>query len=108
MADLTKIKVILGLTDNSKDVLLNELYSNVGNAVALYIGEQQTPLELSWIVAEATVVRFNKLGSEHLKQENIDVIGQTYIEDVLSVYKPYLDAYISRNSTTSPKRLKMI
>lgn len=108
MADLTKVKVILGITDNSKDAILNELYSNVGNAVALYIGQPSTPTDLAWIVAEATVARYNRLGSEGLKSENIDVIGLTYIEDVLSVYKPYLDAYVSRNSTTSPKRLKML
>jgi hypothetical protein len=108
MADLTTIKRVLGLTDTSKDEVLTSLYANIEGAVMTYIGEDLVPVGLKWIVDEATVMRFNRLGSEHLKSENIDVIGQTYIEDVLSVYKPYLDAYISRNSTTSSKKLKMI
>lgn len=106
--NLAEIKTILGLSDTSKDELITKLYNNVEGAILIYIGKSTLPTELNFIAIEATVIRYNRLGSEGLTQESIDVVSQTFTEDILDTYKPYLDVYISRNSETSPKRLRMI
>jgi hypothetical protein len=108
VADLTIIKTILGLSDTSKDVILNALYTNVESAVKLYINSDTVPAELVWVVNEATISRYNRVGSEGLSQENIDVIGLTYQADVLDVYKPYLDAYVVKSNTSNSPRLRML
>ncbi|WP_026565889.1 phage head-tail connector protein, partial [Bacillus sp. UNC41MFS5] len=107
MADITIIKTILGLSDTSKDVILNALYTNIESAVKLYINSDTAPAELVWVINEATIARYNRVGSEGLTQENIDVIGLTYQADVLDVYKPYLDAYIVKVGTSNSPRLRM-
>lgn len=100
---LERIKTILNLTSNDKDAILTEFIGNFTSAVNLYCGTESLPVQLDFVVVESTIARYNRLGSEGLKSENIDVIGLTYIEDILSPYTPYMDAY--KKSVTKVKFL---
>ena len=83
----------MAITSNEKDAIINEFISNFTNAVNLYCGTETLPKQLEFIVVESTIARMNRVGSEGLKSENIDVIGLSYIEDILEPYQPYMDAY---------------
>ena len=89
---LSRVKLIMNITDTSRDAVISELLNNITGAVLLYCGAEELPTALEFVVVEATVSRMNRLGSEGLKSENIDVIGLNYIEDTLSPYVPYLDS----------------
>jgi Phage gp6-like head-tail connector protein len=109
--NLEYIKLALGLDDDSKDVLLSRIYSNVERAIGLYLKTpNETPQELDWIIEECTIVRFNRLGAEGVVQETIDVVSTTYQSDILKDYYPYLDAYLEslQPSITNPNRLRML
>lgn len=81
------------MDNTEKDAIMNELISNFTQAVNLYCGTETLPVQLEFVVVESTISRLNRIGSEGLKSENIDVIGLTYIEDILSPYHLYMDAY---------------
>jgi hypothetical protein len=101
---LTRVKTILGVQD--KDELLTGLIQNQMEALMLLIGENVVPGALAYIVVETVIARYNRLGSEGLKSENIDVIGQTFIENLLGPYQTQIDGYIkTKNKTTSKLRL---
>lgn len=90
---LERVKTVMAITSNEKDAIINEFISNFTNAVNLYCGTETLPKQLEFIVVESTIARMNRVGSEGLKSENIDVIGLSYIEDILEPYQPYMDAY---------------
>ncbi|MGH0775288.1 phage head-tail connector protein [Bacillus mobilis] len=90
------IKLILGITDSLKDSLLFKFKSFGELAVCSYIGAPaySLPSELEWIVEEYTVIRYQRLGSEGLKEEQIDeALSLKFQEDILSNYYPFLDSY---------------
>ncbi len=100
------IKLVLGITDSLKDNLLFKLKSFGELAVCRYIGAPaySLPSELEWIVEEYTVIRYQRLGSEGLKGEQIDgAMNLSYQEDILSSYYPFLDAYKEQTRTNHNK-----
>lgn len=90
---LERVKLILALSDTSKDLILEEFISTFTQAVNLYCRTVTLPIQLEFVVVECTIARYNRLGSEGLKSENIDVIGLTYQEEIIAPYKPFMDAY---------------
>jgi Phage gp6-like head-tail connector protein len=100
---LNRVKTILAIEPSNaeKDTILNEFISNFSNAVNLYCGTTDLPLTLEFIVVEAVIARYNRLGSEGLTKEDIDVISLTYQEEILKPYMTYMDAYKSNNKSTN-------
>lgn len=103
---INTVKLILGLEDNEKDNLLLSIINIQTNALLTKINEPLLPPQLEFIVIETSIVRFNRLGSEGLKSENIDVISQTFIEDVFEPYLSYISNY--KSSLKSPSKLRMM
>lgn len=98
---LARIKRLLGLTDASKDDILNDIIYIMSNAIMSYCGVDTVPTKLEYICVEATIARYNRLGAEGLSSESIDVIQSTYIEDVLSTYYTVMDRWIEENASTT-------
>lgn len=102
---LTRVKTILGVQD--KDELLMGLIQNQMEALMLLVGENIVPDALAYIVVETVIARYNRLGSEGLKSETIDVIGQTFIEDLFASYQGTIDSYKKASSKITSK-LRML
>lgn len=102
---LNRVKTILGVED--KDVLLQVLIQNQIEAIQLLIKEDVVPDSLAYIAVETTIARYNRLGSEGLKSEGIDVISQSFIEDLMTPYQAQLNNYVSEKNKTA-SRLRML
>ena len=101
---LTRVKAILGVQD--KDSLLEVLIQNQTEALLAVIGETVLPDSLMYIVVETVIARYNRLGSEGLQSEGIDVISQTFIEDLMAPYQAQISGYLStKNKTTAKLRM---
>ena len=85
MTLLTTVKTLLGVTD--QDSVLNAIVGLNTKALLNRIGVKEMPMELEYIVIETSIARFNRLGSEGLASEGIDVIRQTFTEDIFSPYE---------------------
>ena len=102
---LTRVKAILGI--ENKDDLLSYLIENQIQALLVILGEEVLPESLTYIVVETTIARYNRLGSEGLKSEGIDVISQSFIEDLLSPYQSQLNAY-SKTKNKNVSKIRML
>ena len=100
---MDRLKLYLGITDDSEDELLETILLDCEQMLRMYIGAKEVPMELEWIITELSVKRYRKIGSEGLKAEQIDVISNTYEDDPLAPYHSTIDTY-KRNS----RRLRMI
>ena len=85
MTLLATVKTLLGVSD--QDAVINAIIDLNTKALLNRIGVNELPAELEYIVIETTVSRFNRLGSEGLQSEGIDVIKQTFTEDIFSPYE---------------------
>lgn len=103
MSYLNRIRVILGVYE--QDELLIELIDITQEKIMSYLNVNEVPRNLTWILVELVVQRFNRIGSEGLTTESVDGKQNSYVEDELSQYKVYLDEYIAQNTTKKGYRL---
>ncbi len=64
MNNLTKIKTLLGLSDDSQDDLLGVIIDNTEQALEFKLSAEDIPKELNYILVEVAVKRFNRLKNE--------------------------------------------
>lgn len=105
---LDNIKILLGLEDDEKDEVLTILLTNAISTLCVYLGVQQLPQELNFVAEQLAVIKFNKLGSEGISTEKIDVLSTTYQQDELASFKAILDNYKANNNLATTKRVKFL
>ena len=105
---LDNIKILLGLENDEKDEVLTILLTNAISTLCVYLGVQQLPQELNFVAEQLAVIKFNKLGSEGISTEKIDVLSTTYQQDELASFKAILDNYKANNNLATTKRVKFL
>lgn len=93
---LSRVKTLTGVFE--QDELLTEIIQVVEEKILLYLGLNEVPNPLGWIVVELSVARFNRIGSEGMSSESVDGGTSSYIEDELGQYKHYLNEYMRQNT----------
>lgn len=93
---LARVKTLTGVFE--QDELLTEIIQVVEEKISLYLGLNEVPKPLGWIVVELSVARFNRIGSEGMSSESVDGGTSSYIEDELGQYKHYLNEYMRQNT----------
>jgi hypothetical protein len=94
---------MLNITDTTQDDILNLLITNATNYVTLYLDVIDLPSNLSFVIEEMVVVRYNKLQTEGLQTSFNEGKSFTYSLLDLNPYKDILDKY-----TKTGNRLKML
>ena len=101
---MDRLKLYLGITDDSEDELLETILLDCEQMLRMYIGAEEVPMELEWIITELSVKRYRKIGSEGLKEEQIDVITNTFEDgEPLAPYYSILNDYKRKSN-----RLRML
>lgn len=72
------------------------IYNAIAERLLHRIKDTEIPLELEYIVDEATIRRFNRIGSEGMKSESVEGHSVTFddSEDPLAPYEAKIDAYL--------------
>lgn len=78
---LNDIKLLIGLTDDSKDQLLNLLIEGaIEDAIAL-TGNEDIKNDLPYTIMKMVIYNYNRLGVEGLEQESYSGVSYTYLTD---------------------------
>lgn len=93
--DLNNVKILLEINDSSQDSILTVLLTHSIQLINLYLNTTEIPRELEFIAEQITIKKYNRLGSEGVITEKLDVISNTYSLDDLAEYKGVLDMYKS-------------
>lgn len=106
---LARIKRILDIVDDTKDGILNDFIDMYSKAINLKCGATEFPIELDFILIEAVIARFRKVGSEGISTEKVDVYWATYHDEILNSYESYINAYKAKNTdSTGLTRVKFL
>lgn len=71
------------------------IYNNIAERLLHRIKDTEIPVELEYIVDEATIRRFNRIGSEGMKSESVEGHSVTYLdEDELAPYESAINDYL--------------
>ena len=87
------LEYVKSLTGDNPQVEV--IYNNIAERLLHRIKDTEIPLELEYIVDEATIRRFNRIGSEGMKSESVEGHSVTYIDgDELEPYESVIVAYL--------------
>lgn len=101
------VQTLLGVDNDRVDViytaveqrLLNRLKRSIEDITAI-------PLELEYIVAEVTIARFNRIGSEGMSSESMDGHSANYTDDGFKPFESDINDFIDKNTDDDPSRIR--
>ena len=72
------------------------IYNHIAGRLLHRIKDTEVPLELEYIVDEATIRRFNRIGSEGMKSESVEGHSVTFDDndDPLAPYEAKIEDYL--------------
>ena len=65
------------------------IYNHIAERLLHRIKDTEVPLELEYIVDEATIRRFNRIGSEGMKSESVEGMRSRLNWNTLSMKQPF-------------------
>lgn len=100
---IVNIKVLLGINDNLQDDLLNVITETVIRQLSNRLLEHPLPIpeELSYIIQEVAVMRFNRIGSEGFKSDDKADHKITFY-DARDDFRPFLSDIEDYNNSLLP------
>ena len=104
---LTEIKRTLEITDTSLDAQLNDFIGRITDRLLLRLGEPLLPLELQFIVVEATVKRFNLKGNEGMTSYSQEGESISY-GDLLDEYREDIALWINNRDRLVDSNLGIV
>ena len=81
------------------------IYNAIAERLLIRLDETEIPLSLEYVVDEATIRRFNRIGSEGMKSESVEGHSVTYLdEDELAPYESAIVAYLEEQEPEPPRK----
>ena len=105
---LEDIKTLLGLEGSERDALLQTIISMTTSRLKVLLGVQTVPEELSYIITEIAVVRYNRIGSEGLSSHSVEGESQSWSDTDLAPYQEEIDAYKAAQQTPARGRVRFL
>ena len=97
------LEYVKSLTGDNPQVEV--IYSKIAERLLHRIKATEVPLGLEYIVEEATIRRFNRIGSEGMKSESVEGHSVTYVDsDELAPYESVIVAYLEAQEPEPPRK----
>lgn len=94
---IDRIMLLLGVGHEAQQIV-EEIVTLVASPVLAYLGVEELPFELEYIVIELAIARYNRLGAEGYSEEKNDTVTNVFLEaPLIEQYYPALDAWKEKN-----------
>ncbi|WP_143314975.1 phage head-tail connector protein [Clostridium sp. HBUAS56017] len=93
MSQLEKLKIRLGIKDNSQDDLLNTLLGDAENEILDHTNRDSLITKLEGLQRELVVAYYNRIGSEGESSRSEGGISVSYSTEIPEAIKARLTAY---------------
>lgn len=101
------LEYVKSLTGDNPQV--EAIYNNIAERLLHRIKETEIPLGLEYIVEEATIRRFNRIGSEGMKSESVEGHSVTYLDgDELAPYESAIVAYLDAQEPDDKRKPEVV
>lgn len=91
---LNELKLLLGILDDSQDEKLKLIISTATARLRVLLGGLEPPESLEYIIREVSVIRFNKIGSEGMKNQTVEGESMTFDENDFSGFMDEIQAFL--------------
>lgn len=102
---LETVKILTGVDNEQITAIYNMYEKRLFNRLEQSLLEViEIPSELEYILAECTIARFNRIGSEGMESESMDGHTAHYVDKDLSDYEHAIQTYIDSQVIVPPTK----
>lgn len=94
---LDQVKSLLGLSDESQDEKLRSVITLTSARLASLLGVKDVPEEMQYIAIEASIRRFNRIGSEGMSSHNVEGESISYKDNDFADFMDDIAAWRKQN-----------
>lgn len=94
---LDQVKSLLGLSDESQDEKLRSVITLTSARLASLLGVKEVPEEMQYIAIEASIRRFNRIGSEGMSSHNVEGESISYKDNDFADFMDDIAAWRKQN-----------
>lgn len=105
---LEDIKLLLGITDNDRDDLLELIIRNTTSRLKLLIGGIDPPEELNHVITDVSIMRFNRIGSEGLTGHTVEGESLQFRDDDFAPYSEDVEAFLRTQQTSARGKVRFL
>lgn len=107
---LENLKTLLGIQegDTSQDKKLNLILDATKRRLKFLLGGIEPPEEMSYIILDVSVIRFNKIGSEGLSSHTVEGESQSWSTNDFAGYMDDIQAYLDSQKEVTKGRVKFL
>jgi len=107
---LENLKTLLGIQegDTSQDKKLNLILDATKRRLKFLLGGLEPPEEMSYIILDVSVIRFNKIGSEGLSSHTVEGESQSWSTNDFAGYMDDIQAYLDSQKEVTKGRVKFL
>lgn len=107
---LDNLKLLLGLPtdDHGQDERLSLIISSATARLKILLGGIDPPDELQHIIVEASVIRFNRIGSEGVSSHTVEGESMTFTDDDFAGFADEIQAFLSSRDDTTRGKLRFL
>lgn len=104
---LAKTKSLLGESVNNE--VVETIMEMVEAQLLVRIGEEEVPYELSYIVINVSVARYNQIGDEGKSSMAVEGESASWLTDLFEPYEKDIQAYLdSRDQASNGVRVRFL
>lgn len=108
---IDSIKILIGVTDDKQNDLINELISNAQGQILAYVNQDNNepvgmPTNIDFIIKDVVVQMYNRLGDEGKASSSEGSVSSTWSDIDLTKYASFLDKY--RNQSYGQVRMRFL
>ncbi len=96
---LDQVKTLLGLSDESQDEKLKSVITLTSARLASLLGVKDVPEEMQYIAIEASIRRFNRIGSEGMSSHNVEGESVSYRDNDFADFMDDIQAWKTAHET---------
>ena len=107
---LDNLKLLLGLPadDTGQDERLRLIISSATARLKILLGGIDPPEELHHIIIEASVIRFNRIGSEGVSSHTVEGESMTFTDDDFAGFADEIQAFLASREDTNRGKLRFL
>lgn len=94
---LDQVKSLLGLSDESQDEKLKSVIALTSARLASLLGVKEVPEEMQYIAIEASIRRFNRIGSEGMSSHNVEGESISYKDNDFADFMDDIEVWRQKN-----------
>lgn len=107
---LSDLKLMLGIPEDEKDLdkRLELIIKNTTSRLKLLLGGIEPPEEMSHIILDVSIIRFNRIGSEGLKSHSVEGENTSYGEDDFAGFADEIQVFLDTQKGSTRGKIRWL